>query len=74
MFQFQDFMTGWSVAWAKVLFKETNESYGYIRLTKYLHAQGIEISQYRPYLVYQHLEPEQQLYSPWLDIPIQIDQ
>ena len=46
MFQFQDFMTGWSVAWAKVLFKETNESYGYIRLTKYLHAQGIEISQY----------------------------
>ena len=30
----------------KIAHEETNESYGYIRLTKYLHAQGIEISQY----------------------------
>ncbi|ALH96322.1 transposase [Acinetobacter equi] len=30
----------------KIAHQETNESYGYIRLTKYLQAQGIEISEY----------------------------
>ncbi|WOE33283.1 hypothetical protein [Acinetobacter sp. SAAs470] len=30
----------------KIAHEKTNESYGYIRLTKYLKAQGIQISQY----------------------------
>lgn len=30
----------------KIAHQKTNESYGYIRLTKYLQAQGIQISQY----------------------------
>lgn len=30
----------------KIAHQETSESYGYIRLTKYLQAQGIEISEY----------------------------
>ena len=30
----------------KIAHQETNESYGYIRLSKHLHAQGVQISQY----------------------------
>lgn len=40
--------------WVKIAHHQTNESYGYIRLTKYLQAQGIQISQYAVRAIKKH--------------------
>ena len=44
--------------WVKVAHQQTKESYGYLRLTKHLHAQGIQTSQY----AVRHIKKLHQLY------------